>query len=260
MFAGAERHFLPLKEENGFLPDLKAIPAAVAERAKLLFLCYPNMPTAAVAERDFYVELVEFARRHEILVCLDMAYSEVCFDGYESQSLLQVPGGKEVGIEIHSLSKTFNMTGWRLGFAVGNPAAIDILEKFKSYMDSGAFMAIQRAGAVGLNGPREAIEQNMAVYKKRRDLLVEGLNSLGWKIEKPRATFYLWAPVPTGYTSAKFAQLLLSEAGILVTPGSAYGKEGEGFVRFALTIQGGNAEDKIAAAVDRIREKLEISW
>ncbi|NIM04936.1 MAG: aminotransferase class I/II-fold pyridoxal phosphate-dependent enzyme, partial [Armatimonadetes bacterium] len=232
----------------------------VLKKARLMFLCYPNMPTAAVAERDFYSRLVEFARKHGILACLDMAYSEVCFDGYESQSLLQVEGAKDTAIEIHSLSKTFNMTGWRLGFAVGNAEALDILEKFKSYMDSGAFLAIQRAGAIGLNGSKKSVTENMAVYQRRRDLLIDGLNSLGWKLEKPRATFYVWAPVPPAYDSAKFAETLLSEAGILVTPGSAYGKEGEGYIRFALTIQGGRAEEKIQQAIERICSKVKLAW
>lgn len=260
MFAGADRYYMPLTADNAFLPDLKAIPSRALDKAKLMFLCYPNMPTAAIAEKAFYTELVEFARRHNILVCLDMAYSEVCFDGYRSQSMLQVEGAKDVTIEIHSLSKTFNMTGWRLGFAVGNPTAIDILEKFKSYMDSGAFLAIQRAATVGLNGSMETVERNMAIYQRRRDLLVEGLNSLGWKLEKPRASFYLWVPTPPGYTSAKFAEVLLKDAGILVTPGSNYGKQGEGYVRFALTVQGGNAEGKIKQAIAQIREKVQLTW
>jgi len=260
LFAGAQPYPVPLKAENAYLPDLEAIPAEVLQKARMFFLCYPNMPTAAVAERDFYSRLVEFAHRHRLLVCLDMAYSEVCFDGYRSQSLLQIDGAKEVTIEIHSLSKIFNMTGWRLGYAAGNPQAIDMLEKFKSYMDSGAFLAIQRAGAAGLNGPKEPVEKNMAIYQRRRDLLVEGLNSLGWKLRKPRATFYLWAPVPPGYDSAGFAETLLAKARILVTPGKAYGQEGEGYVRFALTVQGGRAEEKIQEAVEAIREKVELSW
>jgi LL-diaminopimelate aminotransferase len=260
MFAGAQPYPLPLTADNAFLPDLQAIPSQVLAKARLMFLCYPNMPTAAVAEKDFYSRLVEFAHRHRMLICLDMAYSEVCFDGYKSQSLLQVEGAKEVAVEIHSLSKTFNMTGWRLGFAVGNPQVIDILEKFKSYMDSGAFLAIQRAAAAGLNGSMESVKRSMDIYQRRRDLLIEGLNSLGWKLQKPRATFYVWAPIPPGYTSEKFAGTLLTKAGILVTPGKAYGQEGEGYVRFALTVQGGRAEEKIQEAVKAMREKVELRW
>ncbi len=253
MFAGAEAYLMPLRAENGFLPDLEAIPAATLKQAKMMFLCYPNMPTAAVAEKDFYSRVVAFAHRHNILICLDMAYSEVCFDGYRSQSLLQVDGAKEVAIEFHSLSKTFNMTGWRLGFAVGNARAIGILEKFKSYVDSGAFLAIQRAGAAAMNGPQEPVEETMATYQRRRDLLVEGLNSVGWNVARPKATLYLWARVPQGYTSAKFAETLLDKAGILATPGSAYGQQGEGYIRFSLTVQGGRPEEKIKQAVERIK-------
>jgi len=252
MFAGAEPYLMPLKAENAYLPDLRAISAQVLKKAKMLFLCYPNMPTAAVAERDFYSQLVEFAYRNHLLVCLDMAYSEVCFDGYRSQSLLQVEGAKEVAVEFHSFSKTYNMTGWRLGFAVGNAEALGILEKFKSYVDSGAFLALQRAGATALNGPRKPVEESMAAYQRRRDLLVDGLNSLGWNLQKPKATFYLWVPVPSGYTSAKFAETLLGKAGILVTPGSAYGEQGEGYIRFALTVQGGRPEERIQEAIERI--------
>jgi len=258
MFAGAEPFLMPLREGRGYLPDLSAIPAGILKKAKMMFLCYPNMPTAAVAERDFYSELVDFAHRRHILICLDMAYSEICFDGYRSQSLLQVEGAKEVAVEFHSLSKTYNMTGWRLGFAVGNAEALGILEKFKSYMDSGAFLAIQRAGAAALNGPRKPVAETMAAYQRRRDLLVDGLNSLGWNLEKPRATFYLWVPIPPGYTSAKFAETLLAKAGILVTPGSAYGEQGEGYIRFALTVQGGRPEERIREAIKRIREKVEL--
>jgi LL-diaminopimelate aminotransferase len=260
MFAGAESYFMPLTAANGYVPDLDAIPAEVAAKAKLMFVCYPNNPTAAVVDKDFLVKLVDFARRNEILLCQDMAYSEVTFDGYRCHSLMEIDGAKDVAIEFHSLSKMYNMTGWRLAFAVGNPSALAILAKFKGYMDSGAFMAIQRAGAAALNSPDEVVQQTMAIYQRRRDLLVDGLNSLGWQVEKPKATFYIWAPVPSGYTSASFAEVLLSKAGILVTPGSAYGQYGEGYVRFSLTVQGGNAEARIKEAITRLRENIKIEW
>jgi len=259
MFAGAEVHFLPLSQESGYLPDFGAIPADALRRARLMYLCYPNMPTGAVAEADFYRRLVEFARERSLLVCLDMAYSELYYDGHRSDSLLQVEGAKDTAIEIHSLSKTYNMTGWRIGFAVGNPQALDALEKLKSNVDSGAFLAIQRAAVAALTGPQQCVEQMRAVYQRRRDLLVGGLAGIGWAIPKPKATCYVWAPVPKGYSSASLAETLLQETGVLVTPGSAYGQCGEGFVRFSLTIQGGRPEERIAEAVTRIKEKVRLS-
>lgn len=258
MFAGAETYKFALTEDAGYLPDLEAIPAEVLERAKLMYLCYPNMPTAAVAEREFYQRLVEFARGRELLVCLDMAYSEMYYDGRRPGSLLEVEGAKEVGIEIHSLSKTYNMTGWRLGYAVGNVEALDALEKFKSNVDSGVFLAIQRAGVAALTGPQECTDRMRAIYDRRRDLLVEGLGKVGWQIPKPKATCYVWAPVPEGYTSAGLAETLLGDAGVLVTPGSAYGEQGEGYVRFSLTVQGERQQERIVEAVSRIEEKVKL--
>jgi len=258
MFAGAESHLMPLTKENDFLPDLEAIPPTVRDKAKMMFLCYPNNPIAAVAELDFFRRLVEFARRHNILIAMDLAYSEVGFDGYCCHSLLEVEGAKEVAIEFHSFSKTFNMTGWRLGFAVGNPSVLKILEKFKGYMDSGAFFALQRAGIIALNSPDSLVQEIMAIYQQRRDLLVDGLNALDWQVEKPKATFYVWAPIPAGYTSASFAETLLAQAGILVTPGSAYGAHGEGYVRFSLTVQGGRAETRIKEALQRIKTEIKL--
>ena len=259
-FAGGEPYMMPLLKDNGYLPDLDAIPAEVARRAKIMMLCYPNMPTAAVAERDFYQRAVEFARKHELLVCLDMAYSEVAFDGYRTQSLLQVEGAKEVAVEFHSLSKTYNMTGWRIGYAAGNAAALAGLGKLKSNLDSGAFLAIQEAAAAALNGPQDCVAETMAIYQGRRDLLVDGLRRLGWPVEKPKATFYIWMPTPRGRKSAEFAELLLSRAQTLVTPGSAYGSRGEGFIRMALTVQGGDAEGRIAQMLERIAREPELKW
>lgn len=258
-FAGAEPYFLPLREADGYLPDLAAIPADVVARARLLFLCYPNMPTGAAAPREFLSRLVEFARGKNLLVCLDMAYSELTFDGERSQSLLQVEGGKEVGIEMHSLSKTFNMTGWRIGFAVGHPEALNALEKMKSNVDSGAFLAIQRAGAAALSNSQDCVARMRATYQTRRDLLVDRLAQIGWMIPKPKATCYVWAPVPKGYTSASLAETLLRDAGVLCTPGSAYGQHGEGYVRFSLTVQGGRPEERIVEAVSRIKEKVRLT-
>lgn len=258
MFAGAEPHFYPLRADSGYLPALAALPPAVVERARLLYLCYPHMPTGAVADLDFYRHLVEFARDKNLLVCLDMAYSELYYDEVKPPSLLQVDGAKEVAIEIHSLSKTYNMTGWRIGFAVGNAEALDALEKLKSNVDSGAFLAIQRAAAAALSGPQDCVARMRDIYRRRRDLLVDGLAGLGWDIPKPKATCYVWAPLPDGFTAAGMAETLLKEAGVLCTPGSAYGECGEGYVRFSLTVQGGRAEERIAEAVKRIGEKVKF--
>jgi len=260
LFAGGESYFMPLLAEHGYLPDLEAIPAAVAERAKIIMVCYPNMPTGAVAPPEFYARLVHWARRHQVLACVDMAYSELGFDGYWAPSLLQVPGGKEVGVEFHSLSKTYNMTGWRLGFAVGNAPALAALNKLKSNLDSGAFLAIQRAGVAALTGPQDCVERMRASYQRRRDILVDGLRALGWQMEKPKASIYLWAPVPPGLTSAQLAEIMLKDAGILLTPGSVYGAHGEGFVRMSLTVQGGEAEAKLHEAVRRVRERVHLNW
>jgi LL-diaminopimelate aminotransferase len=258
VFAGAQVHFMPLREEIGYLPDLEAIPAEVARRAQLMYLCYPNMPTGAVAETGFYRRLVEFAGKNDILVCLDMAYSEISFDGYQTQSLLEVAGAKEVAIEIHSLSKTYNMTGWRIGYAVGNAKALDALEKLKSNVDSGAFLAIQWAAVAALSGSQHCVDEMRAIYQRRRDLLIDGLAELGWRVPKPKATCYVWASVPTGEPSAQLAAMLLREAGILVTPGSAYGEHGEGYIRLSLTVQGEHPEERIVEAVSRIGEKVPL--
>jgi len=259
MFAGAEVHRFPLREKGGYLPELGAIPADVAARARMMYLCYPNMPTGAVAERGFYEELVEWAKGKDLLICLDMAYSELFFDGRRTHSLLEVDGAKEVGIEIHSFSKTYNMTGWRLGYAVGNGEALAALEKLKSNVDSGAFLAIQRAGAAALTGPQDCVERMRRIYQRRRDLLVDGLGELGWRVPRSPATCYVWAPVPDGHGSSELAETLLREAGVLVTPGVAYGKMGEGYVRFSLTVQGERQEERIVEAVSRIKEKVKLT-
>jgi LL-diaminopimelate aminotransferase len=259
MFAGADLHFMPLSEASGYLPDLSAIPADIVRRAKLMYLCYPNMPTGAVAEAEFFRRAIEFAAANDILICLDMAYSELYYDGCRPQSMLQADGARERVIEIHSLSKTYNMTGWRIGFAVGNPEALNALEKLKSNVDSGAFLAIQRAAVAALTGPQDCVEKMRGIYQRRRDILIKGLAGIGWRVPKPKATCYVWAPVPKGYTSAQMAETLLRGAGVLATPGSAYGSCGEGYVRFSLTVQGGNAEARIAEAVKRIKEKVRVN-
>lgn len=252
---------MPLLPENGFLPDLEAIPIPVREAAKLMFLNYPNNPTGAVAETDFFAEAVEFARYNEIIIVHDCAYSEVTYDGYETHSMLEVEGAKDVAIEMHSFSKTFNMTGWRVAWACGGGPFVEALSKAKSNVDSGTFMAIQRAGIAALEGYDEFIVSLRAEYQSRRDALVTGLNSLGFDIEAPKAAFYVWAPMPKNYaTAADFAKDLLAECGVLVIPGAVYGSYGEGFVRLSLTIKG---EDKIAQideAIGRIRDNLGLEW
>jgi LL-diaminopimelate aminotransferase len=256
MFAGGESYFMPMTAERGWTPDLSAIPSDVAAKAKIMWLCYPNMPTGGTVGLEFLAEAVAFAKAHDILICMDMAYDEIYYDAdYVPPSMLQVPGAKDVCIEFHSFSKPFNMTGWRLGWAVGNADALAALNKLKSNVDSGAFLAIQEAGVAALETDTTAYFQNLrAMYKRRRDLLVDGLNSAGWNVTRPKGAFYVWAPTPNGMTAADCAAKLLAECGILATPGSAYGKQGEGYVRFALTIQGSNQDARIVEAVARIKK------
>jgi LL-diaminopimelate aminotransferase len=243
LFAGGEAYYLPLREENGFLPDLDAVPADVARRAKLLWLNYPNNPTGAVAGLDFFERAVAFARRHDLAVCHDGPYSEVAFDGYRPVSFLQAASAREVGVEFHSLSKTYNMTGWRIGMAVGNARMIDALMRVKSNLDSGVPQAIQRMAIAALEGPQGCIEEHNAVYQRRRDRLVEALRALGLSVQPPRASLYVWARVPQGYTSMEFATRLLDDVGVVVTPGVGYGAAGEGYVRLSLTIPDDRLEE-----------------
>lgn len=260
-WCGGTPFSMPLDPENGLLPDLSAIPASVAKSAKLLFLNYPNNPTGAVAPLEYYQEAVEFADRWDLVIVQDAAYAEVAFDGYEPVSILQVEGAKEVAIEMHSFSKTFNMTGWRVAWAMGGAQHVNALSQVKSNVDSGTFMALQRAGIVGLQHYESWIPGLQAEYQTRRDALVEGLNFLGWNLEKPRATFYVWAPVPPGYeTSADFAATLLRDCQVLVIPGTAYGEAGEGFFRMSLTLKGEDKLGQIAKAISRIGEKLPGLW
>ena len=249
IFAGGLPVSMGLLEENGFLPDLSGIPEETADRARLMFLNYPNNPTAAVCDPGFFEEAVSFAAKHQIILCHDAAYTELAYDGFSPPSFLQAPGAKEVGIEFHSLSKTYNMTGWRVGFAVGNEEVIRGLSKVKSNIDSGIFRAVQFAAIAALNGPQDFRLELLETYRKRRDTLVDGLNSLGWKVAKPRATFYVWCRTPEGYDSASFTTLLLEETGVVTTPGVGLGSYGEGYVRMTLT----RPEEELAEAVERIK-------
>ncbi|MDY6906886.1 MAG: LL-diaminopimelate aminotransferase [Chloroflexota bacterium] len=235
MFCGGTPHFMPLLEENGFLPELEAIPRDVAERARLMWLNYPNNPTAAVADLDFFERAVAFAQRHDIALCHDGPYTEVAFDGYRPPSPLQVPGAKAVAVEFHSLSKSYNMTGWRVGMVVGNATIIDALTRVKSNLDSGIPQAIQLAAIEALSGPQGCIEEHNAIYQRRRDLLLQALHEIGLEAHTPRASLYVWARVPPGHSSVGFAATLLDETGVVVTPGIGYGRHGEGYIRLSLT-------------------------
>jgi LL-diaminopimelate aminotransferase len=251
---------MPLTAANGFLPDLNAIPKSVARAAKMMFLNYPNNPTGAVASLEYLVEAVEFCRKYEIILVNDCAYSEVAYDGLRPASVLEVPGAKDVAIEMHSLSKTFNMTGWRVGWAMGGKPFIEALSRCKSNVDSGTFMAIQKAAIVALDRYEEWVPKLSAEYQARRDTFVAGLNGLGWKLEAPKATFYVWVPVPPGYTSESFATSLLRDCQVLAIPGAVYGEFGEGFVRFSLTIKGKDKQAQINDAIKAMRENLNIAW
>lgn len=255
MLAGGQPYFLPLTEKNKFIPDLESIHKNALKKAKLLFINYPNNPTGAVAGKDFFEKCVEFAKKNNLLLVSDLAYSEMGYDGYKPSSVLEIPGAKEVTIEFHSLSKTYNMTGWRIGMAVGNAEAVQALATIKSNIDSGAFKAIQFAGIEALTGPQSCVDENNKIFAERRNVLVDGLNSLGWKLEKPKATFYVWVPVPKDETSASFTEKLLEKCGILVVPGSGYGPSGEGYVRFAITLP----KERIGEAIERMKkEKIEF--
>jgi LL-diaminopimelate aminotransferase len=235
MFAGGETHYMPLLQENAFLPDFSAIPEGVARRAKVMWLNYPNAPTAALADVAFFEEAVRYARKYDIAICHDNAYSEVAFDGYKPISFLQAEGARDVGIEFHSLSKSFNMTGWRIGMAVGNEILINALFKLKSYIDSGINQAIQRMAITALEGPQDCIDEHNAVYQRRRDILVDALRACGLRVEVPRASLYIWASVPPGFTAAEFAARLIDDVAVVVTPGNNFGPSGEGFVRLSIT-------------------------
>ena len=248
-FAGGQAYFMDLLKENDFLPDLNAVPEEIADKARMMFINYPNNPTSAVAKKSFFQEVVTFAESHNIIVCHDAAYTEMAFDGYRPISFLEVEGAKAVGIEFHSLSKTYNMTGWRVGFAVGREEIIQALGQIKSNIDSGAFQAVQVAGIAALEDNQDCVDNMNKVYTERRDILVDGLVELGLSVEKPRATFYVWIEVPKGYNSAEFTSHLLSKGGIVVTPGNGFGEAGEGYVRMALTVD----KERLKEAIERIK-------
>jgi LL-diaminopimelate aminotransferase len=252
LFAGGEAYLMPLVEKNCFMPDFSVIPGDVLKRAKLMFINYPNNPTSTAAPKGFYEDVVAFARKHGIIVCHDAAYSEIYFDGKKPMSFMEVEGAGEVGIEFHSLSKTYNMTGWRIGFAVGNSDVLAGLGKIKTNLDSGIFQAIQEASIVALGTDDDVLSEIRKTYQARRDALFEGLQALGFDLVKPEATFYLWAKVPVGYDSSGFVAYLLEEAGVLGTPGNGFGAPGEGYIRFALTVP----VERIKEAVERIRRIL----
>jgi LL-diaminopimelate aminotransferase len=248
VFNGGEPYFMTLRKHNAFLPDLGAIPLEIARRAKVMWLNYPNNPTAATAGRSFLQDAVNFCLKNNIILAHDFAYSEIAFDGYRAPSVLQVDGARECAVEFHSLSKTYSMTGWRVGFVVGNANAIAALGKVKTNMDSGVFQAVQEAAIAGLEGSEDKLNEYCAIYRQRRDLMVGALQRLGLECELPRATFYVWAAVPKGYSSASFTERILRETGVVITPGSGFGKGGEGFVRFSLTVPG----KRLREAVERI--------
>ena len=249
-FAGGECHWMPLLEENGWLPDLDAIPEHVARAAKVMWLNYPNNPTGAIAGPDYFEKVVEFATRYDIAVLHDASYTEVAFDGFKPTSFLQTPGAMEVGMEFHSLSKSYNMTGWRLGVAAGNAEMIDALMVVKSNLDSGVPQAIQYMGIEALNGPLDAIDERNAVYQRRRDRVLETLRGMGLHVDPPKAGLYVWARIPHGYTSAQITESLLEQCDIVVTPGNGYGAYGEGYIRLTLTIDDENMERGLQRLAD----------
>jgi LL-diaminopimelate aminotransferase len=252
VLAGAEAHLLSLRPDLGFAPDLEAIPEEKLEAARLLFINYPNNPTGAIAPEGFFERVVELAQRHEILVVHDNAYSETTFDGYVAPSFLATPGAKEIGVEVFSLSKGYNMTGWRCAAILGNAEAVQTYWRLKTNVDSGLFEAVQLAGAAALNGPSDPLERMNETYTRRRDLVVSALREIGVEVTPPKGTIYVWAPVPEGHTSTSFAELVLEEAAVVVSPGSMYGPSGEGFFRISLT----TPDDRISEAVERMRKHL----
>lgn len=249
-FVGGIPYTMPLLQENDFLPDLTKIPSDVADKSKLMFLNYPNNPTGAIATVDFFNEVVQFAKKHDILVCHDLAYSEMAYDNYKAPSFLEAKGGKDVCIEFNSLSKTYNMTGWRIGMAVGNAYAVQALGRIKNNIDSGVFKAIQNASIDALLGSQDNIAKMNEIYKGRRDIVTAGLKKLGWDLKPLKATFYMWIPIPKGYTSTEFSALLLEKAGIIVPPGVGYGEYGEGYIRIALTAP----ENRLKEALKRLED------
>jgi LL-diaminopimelate aminotransferase len=249
LLAGGNPYIMPLREVNRYLPNFDEIPVNVLEKAKIMFLNYPNNPTGAHANDAFYEQALWNAKKYDILICHDAAYSEIAYDGYTPRSILEFDKEKKFSVEFHSLSKTYCMTGWRIGFVVGNKEAVFNLGKLKTNIDSGVFQAIQCAAIEALTSDQSSVEKIKKIFQKRRDMVVEGLHSVGIKVDKPRATFYIWAKVPQGYTSADFCEKLIEEQGIVVTPGSGFGDEGEGYFRISITIN----EERIAEAIKRLK-------
>ena len=245
ILAGGEPYFVKLSEENGFLPDFESIPQNIVQKAKILWLNYPNNPTGAVAELDFFEKAVHFARKNDLVICHDAPYTEVAFDGYRPHSFMEVPGAKDIAVEFHSLSKTYNMTGWRIGMAVGNPKMVDALFRFKSNLDSGIPQAIQLAAIAGLTGPQDSVAERNVIYQRRRDKLVKALNEIGIQPMVPKATFYIWSKVPPGYTSVGLTTELLEKANVAVTPGTGYGSAGEGYIRLSITLSDSRLEEGV---------------
>lgn len=252
LFAEGKIFLMPLLSKNNFLPDLNKIRTSVLKKARIIYVNYPNNPTSAVATDEFYKELIDFAVKNKIIIVSDLAYSEICFDGYRPKSLLEFQGSRDCVIEFHSLSKTYNMTGWRIGWACGNAELVGLLAKVKSNIDSGIFQAIQVAGIEALEKGKAHLEKMCAIYQERRDILAQGLKSLGLSFNSSKATFYLWVKVPRRYDSRSFAKLLLEKSDIVVTPGIGFGKAGEGYVRFALTVD----KERIKEAIERIKKVL----
>ena len=249
LFAGGESHIMPLSEENGWLPDLDAIPVDVARRAKMMWLNYPNNPTGAVANLGYFAKVVEFAKKYDVAVMHDACYTEVAYDGYRPPSFLQVDGAMDVGIEFHSLSKSYNMTGWRIGMAVGNAEMIKALMVIKSNLDSGVPQAVQHMAIEAMKRPLDSVVERNAIYQARRDRIVPVLKAMGMKVEAPKASLYIWTGVPDGYTSAEFAEKLLEDTDVLMIPGGNYGAAGEGYVRLSITL----ADDLVDEALNRIK-------
>jgi len=249
-FCGGISHIMPLTKANGFLPDLNAIPQDVAKKAKLMWLNSPNNPTSVIMTTDYFKRAIEFAREHRIIICHDAAYSEIYYDGKRPASFMEVEGAKEVGVEFHSLSKTYNMTGWRIGFVVGNKDVLAALGRVKSQLDSGVFEAVQAAGITALGLDESVTDGIRKVYQERRDTLIPGLKKLGLEVDAPPAAFYIWVTVPKGYTSASFTAHLLEKAGIVTTPGNGFGAPGEGYIRMTVC----TTKERLAEAVERMKK------
>ena len=252
MLAGGIPLELPLLKKNQFLPDFTSFPESVLKRTKLIYINYPNNPTGATVDHKFFREVVDLARTYDFVIAHDLAYSEVSYDGYNAPSIFEVDGAREVAVEFHSLSKTFNMTGWRVGFAVGNEKLIEALGRVKTNIDSGIFNAIQWSGVEALGRTQEVLDWILPIYTRRRNLVVESLQACGFEVEKPRASFYVWVPVPVGYTSMSFAEHLLERTGVVVTPGTGFGQYGEGYIRISLT----SPEEILTKAMEKIQNEL----